>query len=127
MHGGKSMNEELIYVGCPVLGCDWHSGDWSAEFEAGARKTYEQHWFAAHVPEPPEPCSERWIVRGCENCDGRKCMSCCFREWHDECEDDCPFCCLDIPQPGQPTVDLVVSEQLSAWDRLVRVLARRRM
>lgn len=29
----------------------------------------------------------------CNNCGGRKCMSCIFREIHDQCEDDCPLCC----------------------------------
>ena len=29
----------------------------------------------------------------CRNCDDRKCMACVFREWHDECEESCPFCC----------------------------------
>ena len=29
----------------------------------------------------------------CANCDDRKCMSCVFREPHDECCDDCPDCC----------------------------------
>lgn len=30
----------------------------------------------------------------CGNCDDRKCMSCCFREVHDVCLDDCPVCCI---------------------------------
>lgn len=30
----------------------------------------------------------------CSNCDGRTCMSCVFREWHDDCRDDC-YCCRD--------------------------------
>ena len=29
----------------------------------------------------------------CENCDGRKCMACVCREYHDACADDCPVCC----------------------------------
>jgi len=33
----------------------------------------------------------------CSNCDDRKCMSCVFREVHDECRDDCPDCCPDLP------------------------------
>lgn len=33
------------------------------------------------------------LPEGCVNCDGRLCMSCVFREVHDECRDDCPFCC----------------------------------
>ena len=36
----------------------------------------------------------------CGNCDDRKCMSCVFRDIHDECRDDCPDCCnvqLDRP------------------------------
>lgn len=31
----------------------------------------------------------------CANCDDRKCMSCVFREVHDDCRDDCPDCCPD--------------------------------
>lgn len=29
---------------------------------------------------------------GCCNCGGRQCMSCVFREVHDQCEWDCPDC-----------------------------------
>lgn len=29
----------------------------------------------------------------CENCNGRGCMGCVFREWGHVCADDCPHCC----------------------------------
>lgn len=29
----------------------------------------------------------------CQNCDGRKCMGCIFRDWDHDCNDDCPHCC----------------------------------
>lgn len=32
----------------------------------------------------------------CGNCSGNKCMSCVLREYHDECENDCPDCCEPI-------------------------------
>lgn len=28
----------------------------------------------------------------CTNCDGRGCMDCVLRHWHDECEDRCHMC-----------------------------------
>ena len=31
---------------------------------------------------------------GCRNCDGRKCMECVCRIWHEECQQDCPDCCV---------------------------------
>lgn len=40
-----------------------------------------------------------WGVSFCENCDGRRCMSCVLREIHGSCIDDCPSCC-PTPQPA---------------------------
>lgn len=31
----------------------------------------------------------------CDNCDGRLCMGCVFREWNHTCANDCPDCCKD--------------------------------
>ena len=39
-----------------------------------------------------EATGARYVVV-CANCDSRKCMSCVLRDYHDECEDDCPHCC----------------------------------
>ena len=36
----------------------------------------------------------------CCNCSSRKCMSCVFREQHDECVADCPFCCRSWYREG---------------------------
>lgn len=44
---------------------------------------------------------------GCVNCDGRKCMDCVCRIWHDECKDDCPECC-------DPCYCM---EPMAAWER----------
>ena len=45
------------------------------------------------------PAEIEKAVSLCSNCDGRKCMSCVFREIHDDCRDDCPVCCNvdDLP------------------------------
>lgn len=32
----------------------------------------------------------------CQNCGGQTCMSCAFREVHDNCANDCPMCCPDL-------------------------------
>lgn len=32
----------------------------------------------------------------CANCDGRRCMSCVVREEHDQCRNDCLYCCRDV-------------------------------
>ncbi|HEC64464.1 MAG TPA: hypothetical protein ENI23_04140 [bacterium] len=29
----------------------------------------------------------------CSNCKGSICMACVLREYHKDCEEDCPFCC----------------------------------
>lgn len=60
--------------------------------EHGICASREDH--AAHF----EDDGSRWCrgypeVPGCPNCDDRRCMACIFREVHDECADDCPFCC----------------------------------
>lgn len=33
------------------------------------------------------------ILEECSNCDGRKCMDCVMRTWHEKCENSCPVCC----------------------------------
>ncbi len=38
----------------------------------------------------------------CDNCDGRKCMGCVFRERDHTCADDCPVCCSS-PEPKRAT------------------------
>lgn len=44
----------------------------------------------------------------CDNCNGRGCMACVFREWHDYCEDDCPLCCVcDGCTPRLSPLDVV--------------------
>ncbi len=47
--------------------------------------------------EPDEEDTRTEAQRNCRNCDGRLCMSCCFREIHDECANDCPECCVTEP------------------------------
>ena len=29
----------------------------------------------------------------CSNCKGSLCMACVLREYHKDCEENCPFCC----------------------------------
>ena len=36
------------------------------------------------------------------DCDGRKCMSCVLRQWHDDCQMDCPDCCADTTPEPEP-------------------------
>jgi hypothetical protein len=45
----------------------------------------------------------------CPNCDGRKCMDCVLRYWHEECVDDCPECCADQTMPVPVGSGLLVS------------------
>jgi len=33
------------------------------------------------------------VCGDCTNCDGRRCMSCVCREYHERCAEDCPVCC----------------------------------
>jgi hypothetical protein len=40
---------------------------------------------------------------GCRNCDGRQCMDCVCRIWHEQCLPDCPECC--VPPPGSPLAE----------------------
>lgn len=50
---------------------------------------------SCHIEWPVLPPGYTWslISEWCSNCDGRKCMDCVLRYVHDECKDDCPFCC----------------------------------
>ncbi|WP_074850595.1 dATP/dGTP pyrophosphohydrolase domain-containing protein [Tsukamurella tyrosinosolvens] len=51
------------------------------------------------VNEPDTPAADR-AQDECSNCDGRKCMDCVCRHYHDACVEDCPQCC-PAPQPPQ--------------------------
>jgi hypothetical protein len=42
---------------------------------------------------------ERDDEEACGNCGGQRCMSCVFREMHEDCEDDCPDCCEESVVP----------------------------
>ena len=48
----------------------------------------------------------------CENCDGRRCMSCVCREYHDEC----PECCSAEPCCGTCQAITRDRERREAWD-----------
>ena len=59
----------------------------------------------------------------CENCDGRKCMGCIFREYDHECQDDCPMCCT-TPGADDDTAwrarALKAEEEAAQWEKLWR-------
>ena len=38
----------------------------------------------------------------CVNCEDRKCMDCVLRYVHQDCREDCPFCCV-LPKPTRGT------------------------
>jgi hypothetical protein len=54
-------------------------------------------------PHDPEP--------DCENCGGRGCMGCIFREYDHDCADNCPICCHDNFQTEE--VEVVPASSLS--------------
>lgn len=86
--------------------------------ECGAQDQHAPHVFTLGTY--VSNTSGQWCpgqYAGCRNCDDRKCMSCCSREVHVDCTDDCPDCC------SAETKEFAVSRDLSA-DELVDIVMR---
>lgn len=70
-----------------TISIDEPDGGWQYQQIGAALREVNRQIIA--MTKQPEP------RRDCENCDGRGCMCCVFREIHDACERDCPTCCGD--------------------------------
>lgn len=73
---------------CSTCGESGHSECWRADLPP-CKWCDEPGQLGHQCDDAPGP--------GCPNCDGRKCMECCSRAYHDECVDDCPDCCAPAP------------------------------
>lgn len=87
-----------LYQAVEELGGD-ADGDKESQPDTGGRSAGKDGGATGldNVVKPSPPTSED-DQEPCTNCDDRKCMDCVCRVVHDECVDDCPFCCETDPR-----------------------------